>query len=531
MAPGAIWDPITNFPGLRPFKIGGGASKIVLHTTETAVKPNWEQQQSGIPHITVDLREGETWQHLPFDTAAYTLEGGNYDSPNSDCGDPTIQVEIVGYAADSPRWSDREYERLASLLRWLCDTLRIPFAFPLSFAAVASRPSIAEFKTLAGIVGHEHVHGEDHTDPGALDVSRLDPTVGPDECDCDAILARLDAVEARLDVLEGSPEPPTPPDPPEPPPAPDAHPLPPSDDFSPGVKHDSFTWMGERFLVWLSKSEIASAAGSYTPGPTYSTYDDENVRMCQAKMGDTPDPAGKAFFGQKQWDRLENDPPRQSSLTTKVATYNSPHRLDPVKLAPDMQKLADLGNTVIGTQENTDSDPKVLCPDGWKYFRPEAAMSASIFWDPQVWEKIDQGFVKVSSSGWDSVRGIVWVDLTSKKSGKVWRFGSLHLVAFKTSKPPNAEEYRKQVQKAADWLDGGANRVILCDCNGTPGGDWMRPMDKVGTPHTPTQDTGPDGAKGIDQVWVNDAHARAKDAKAMSGRSDHKALYATLTDL
>lgn len=84
--------------------------------------------------------------------------------------------------------------------------------------------------------------------------------------------------------------------------------CPPATDFKPGVTNEAFTWMGERFLVWLSPQEIAKAGAAYVPGPKFSTYDEENIRKCQAKMGNTPDSPGTAFFGPRQWDRLGGPP-------------------------------------------------------------------------------------------------------------------------------------------------------------------------------------------------------------------------------
>lgn len=185
MLPGATWQPITNFPGLRPFV--GTAKKITTHTTQTSVLPNWEQQQSGIPHLSVDLATGERWQHLDFSIAAYTLNGGDH-SPNSDSGQ-NIQIEIIGYAADSPNWPQSEYDELASILHWLCDNLGIPYNFPVPFPP-ASRLNWEQWEPLSGILGHSMAPFNDHTDPGALDVSKLtgsepEPEPGPPESAAD----------------------------------------------------------------------------------------------------------------------------------------------------------------------------------------------------------------------------------------------------------------------------------------------------------------------------------------------------------
>lgn len=171
MLPGAVWDPISNFPGLRPFM--GSAKKVTLHTTETTVKPNWEVQQSGIPHLTVDLQTGQRWQHLAFDIAAYTLSGGDH-SPNSDSG-LNIQIEIIGFTEDCPHWSQSEYDELRSILEWLGTNLGIPYQFSWSFTAPVYRLDWGGWEPESGIFGHCHAPYNDHSDPTGLRTDLLAP--------------------------------------------------------------------------------------------------------------------------------------------------------------------------------------------------------------------------------------------------------------------------------------------------------------------------------------------------------------------
>lgn len=175
--PNVIWNPIPGFPGLRAFAPGGGP-KVILHTTESDSKPNWEVQKSGIPHFTVDLKSGTIWQHLTLDMAAYTLKGGD-NSPNSGAG-VCIQVEIVGRAAQVPDWSADEYERLRRLLLWICSKIKAAYIFPFPWTGNsgygvggAVRQTWTAFRDASGIVGHSHVPYNDHWDPGALKVSML----------------------------------------------------------------------------------------------------------------------------------------------------------------------------------------------------------------------------------------------------------------------------------------------------------------------------------------------------------------------
>lgn len=171
--PNAIWDPIEKngggwFTGLRPFK--GTAKKVTLHTTETAAKPDWKQQQAGIPHFTMDLSSGSVWQHLPLDISAYTLKGGE-NSPNSDSG-LNIQIEMIGYTRECATWSDDKYLRIRLMLEWLGSNLGIPVVCPFDFVS-PPRLDWDQWEVVSGVLGHCHATYNDHGDPTGLDKVRL----------------------------------------------------------------------------------------------------------------------------------------------------------------------------------------------------------------------------------------------------------------------------------------------------------------------------------------------------------------------
>lgn len=185
---GATWDPIkksdgTYYTGLRPFT--GTGERFVIHTTEGTSFPSYS---GGVPHMTFNPVTNELRQHLALDVAAYAMKGGADDahSPNSAAG-VTVQVEIIGYAKDTPAWPDSTYANLSALLDKVCDTVGIPKGFPFPFTGNdgygeggAVRQSWDSWAAASGIVGHSHAPYNDHWDPGALDVSRLFPTEPPD---------------------------------------------------------------------------------------------------------------------------------------------------------------------------------------------------------------------------------------------------------------------------------------------------------------------------------------------------------------
>lgn len=169
-----------------------GRRKVIVHTTETgpgsfaAVRNMWrggpDNWAKGLPHF---LAEGDRYvQLLPLTTCAYTSRGGP-DACNK-AGTP-IQVEVVHRAVEP--FAPVEYEAMG---RWVADLMRAGIDLNLDECprfygdhegvtlAVESSPvrqiitrdfgSFAEFN---GICGHQHLRGNDHWDPGHLDVERV----------------------------------------------------------------------------------------------------------------------------------------------------------------------------------------------------------------------------------------------------------------------------------------------------------------------------------------------------------------------
>lgn len=169
-----------------------GRRKVIVHTTETprgswtAVRNLWRggptDWAKGLPHF---LADGNRYvQLLPLTTCAYTSKGGP-DAANK-AGTP-IQVEVVGHA--DLGLSDVEYEAMG---RWIADLIRAgidldldqcPRFFGDNEGIVLARESspvrqiitdqFGGFAGFNGICGHQHLRGNDHWDPGHLDVERV----------------------------------------------------------------------------------------------------------------------------------------------------------------------------------------------------------------------------------------------------------------------------------------------------------------------------------------------------------------------
>lgn len=139
-------------------------------------------------HEVIDpaLSPTATQQLLPWTTPARSLKhpAGRPETNNRGFGSNPLgrcyQIEIVGYSEKAATYGDVWYQRLAYHLDARCTALRIPPVFPLPFVGSQSYGSSAPTRLtwdawarISGIVGHQHVPGNDHWDPGALDVTRL----------------------------------------------------------------------------------------------------------------------------------------------------------------------------------------------------------------------------------------------------------------------------------------------------------------------------------------------------------------------
>lgn len=148
----------------------GGGRKLVWHTTEGSSiegAVGAYRASGSAPHFTIyvsKLGVRTLYQHLPINRAATAL--AHPSGPDTNRAN-AIQVEIVGFAAESGKWSRATYFYLYWLARW-CNK---HFAVPMRSApgVVWSHPrrlSGQAFFDASGHVGHCHAPGNDHTDPG-----------------------------------------------------------------------------------------------------------------------------------------------------------------------------------------------------------------------------------------------------------------------------------------------------------------------------------------------------------------------------
>ena len=143
--------------------------KLVWHSTEgfsVADAVNEYRKHNSWPHFTLNPKTGELVQHVPMDVGARALEhrAGRVDTNRAHA----IQVELVGFAADSHGWDEDDYARIARLARQIERAAGVPRKAFATFTLNGSRLSDSAWLNGSGHCGHQHVPGNSHTDPGAL---------------------------------------------------------------------------------------------------------------------------------------------------------------------------------------------------------------------------------------------------------------------------------------------------------------------------------------------------------------------------
>jgi hypothetical protein len=156
--------------------------KAVLHTTEgSSIDGAVSAYKAYPPQLIVDPVRRRKVQHIPLNRAGYAL--WNADADDSRC----YQVEIVGFASQTHLWSD-------DTLRWLGEELARPLheyggvpyvvapggfrrdgEMPYALASASSRLRLtqAALDSFSGFLGHQHIPGDSHWDPGGLNVPKI----------------------------------------------------------------------------------------------------------------------------------------------------------------------------------------------------------------------------------------------------------------------------------------------------------------------------------------------------------------------
>lgn len=191
-----FWDE--NYPGQE---YQGGASKGLLHTTETGTWPGYGGGSSA-PHLTIRFypttKTIEARQHFSTTRPARALvnKTGGVQTNNQ----MVFQIELIG-SCDRAFATKHSYHYLPDLLgeAWACDalagvlaavsgSLSIPLTSSVRWAAypgsygeqAAQRLTGEQWTAYEGWLGHQHAPENDHGDPGDLPVPVILATAAGD---------------------------------------------------------------------------------------------------------------------------------------------------------------------------------------------------------------------------------------------------------------------------------------------------------------------------------------------------------------
>ncbi|MFE4422055.1 hemopexin repeat-containing protein [Streptomyces sp. NPDC056817] len=151
----------------------------VLHTTEGPTIAGALQTFRGTnfwPTLTIEPNTFRVVQHYSLNAGARALS----DRATAENAARCVQIEIVGFAAQAPTWAPEKLAFIRDVIRDIESLVPIPRWSGRTFldaAGVSSQPgnrmSVEEWQRFSGWCGHQHVPGETHWDPGALDIDTV----------------------------------------------------------------------------------------------------------------------------------------------------------------------------------------------------------------------------------------------------------------------------------------------------------------------------------------------------------------------
>jgi N-acetylmuramoyl-L-alanine amidase len=155
-----------------------GRPKLCWHSTEGSTIEGaisaYRAKRSS-PHFTIDPSRDRIVQHISIFKAGRALEhpAGTPETNRA----RTIQVEIVGLAAQMQQLGSDELRSLTRLARWIERNAGVPSKCDVEFvrfpSGVPQRLQGQRWLDYSGHHGHMHVPANDHEDPGALAIREL----------------------------------------------------------------------------------------------------------------------------------------------------------------------------------------------------------------------------------------------------------------------------------------------------------------------------------------------------------------------
>lgn len=141
----------------------GGKPKLLWHTTEGATYPGTSLYHGTQPHFTCDFKKRKTYQHIDLNHAACALMHPSGTGETNH--DNVVQVELVGFSAQSGHWTKADYAYIAKLARFIEHERGVPRQAGVSFSH-PQRFTWGAWHNYSGHCGHVHAPYNDHSDPG-----------------------------------------------------------------------------------------------------------------------------------------------------------------------------------------------------------------------------------------------------------------------------------------------------------------------------------------------------------------------------
>lgn len=166
-------------------------NKIVLHTTESSALPSYS---GNWPNLTYDPKTRRWYEHTPINGSATALRNDGAHQTNRA---NVVQVEIIGFAKNSGLLPKTAIDDLGAFVAWMHKEWNVPVIALAKWTGpnTTARLSWTTYANFKGVLGHQHVPGNEHWDPGLIDAQ---------------------GIMAAANLVLHPPQPPKPPTPPAP---------------------------------------------------------------------------------------------------------------------------------------------------------------------------------------------------------------------------------------------------------------------------------------------------------------------------
>lgn len=155
--------------------------KVCWHTTEGSSLAGARAAFAAYPpHLGYDPATRELEQYVPLDRHSYAFFNGEADD------EYVIQIEVVGFAARSHLMSDEHVQRIVEdLVDPLEEFVGVPpvvvwhgfhgegEGLVLATPSSPIRLTLAQLREFAGHLGHQHIPGDGHWDPGRFRIDEV----------------------------------------------------------------------------------------------------------------------------------------------------------------------------------------------------------------------------------------------------------------------------------------------------------------------------------------------------------------------